>query len=314
MKIRKPKFWDIKKPNLLSRLLLIFTIPIMINNFFLNLKSKEKSKKIKTICIGNIYLGGTGKTPTTIKLYQVLSKLKLKISTAKKFYQSQLDEEIILKEKTNFLTAKNRAEIINKAIQNDIDLVIFDDGLQDKSINYDIQFVCFDSKNWLGNGLLLPSGPLREKLKSIKKYDGIFLKNDGSTTADIIQSIKKHNSNIPIFDTKYKILNLKDFKMQEKYLIFSGIGNPYDFKNILLKNNFNIVKEKIFPDHYYYTKKDILYLKELAKKLNLTILTTKKDYVKLPEEFKKEVYFIEIELEINNEERLTNLIKSKLYA
>ena len=72
MNFKKPKFWDLNKPNFLSYLLIIFTIPIIINNIILNFKSKKKSKEIKTICVGNIYLGGTGKTPTTIELSNIL--------------------------------------------------------------------------------------------------------------------------------------------------------------------------------------------------------------------------------------------------
>ena len=99
MKFKKPIFWDLKKPSFISNILLPFTIIIKLNNFLLNLKSKKKVQKIKTICIGNIYIGGTGKTPTTIKLFQILKKLTDNLSTAKKFYKSQNDEQIILKKK-----------------------------------------------------------------------------------------------------------------------------------------------------------------------------------------------------------------------
>ena len=90
MNFIKPKFWDLKKPNLLSKILIIFTFPLIINNFLAKLKTKEKFKNIKIICIGNIYLGGTGKTPSVIKVYNLLKKLDFKVATAKKFYKSQL--------------------------------------------------------------------------------------------------------------------------------------------------------------------------------------------------------------------------------
>ena len=169
MKFKKPIFWDLKKPSFISNILLPFTIIIKLNNFLLNLKSKKKVQKIKTICIGNIYIGGTGKTPTTIKLFQILKKLTDNLSTAKKFYKSQNDEQIILKKKTNLITGKNRNEIIDKAVESKQELLIFDDGLQDKYINYDLQFVCFDAKKWLGNGRLIPAGPLRENLSSSRR-------------------------------------------------------------------------------------------------------------------------------------------------
>ena len=142
MKLTKPKFWDQKKPNLTAYLLFPFTIFIRLNNFFLKIKSKKIYKEIKTICVGNIYLGGTGKTPTVLKIYQLL-KNDLNVVTAKKFYIDQEDEQIILKDKSKFLTYKNREEIIKNSIKQDLDLIIFDDGLQDNNINYNLNFVCF---------------------------------------------------------------------------------------------------------------------------------------------------------------------------
>ena len=174
MKFKKPKFWDLKKSNLLSFLLLPFTLPILINNFFLNFKSNDKNKKVKTKCVGNIYVGGTGKTPTTIALYNILRELKINVVTGKKTYASQIDEGIILKEKTETINKKTRKKIIEHAINDQRNVVIFDDGLQDKSISYNLQFVCFDTETFVGNGLLIPSGPLREKLNSLKKYDCVF--------------------------------------------------------------------------------------------------------------------------------------------
>ena len=101
MKLKKPKFWDYKKPNLLSYFLLPFTLPIIINNFFLKDKKASKiNQNIKKICIGNIYVGGTGKTPLTIKMYQILSKLNFKTATIKKFYPQHVDEQEILFRKT----------------------------------------------------------------------------------------------------------------------------------------------------------------------------------------------------------------------
>ena len=112
----KPKFWDFKKPNYLSYLLLPFTLPIIINNFFLRFKKTRTNKKIKTICLGNIYVGGTAKTPLTIKLSQILHKLNFKTATIKKFYKDHYDEQEILASKTNFYCEKNRISVQHKLI------------------------------------------------------------------------------------------------------------------------------------------------------------------------------------------------------
>ncbi len=308
----KPKFWDYKKPNFLSYLFLILTIPLRLNNLLLKFKPKKEFQNVKTICIGNIYLGGTGKTPTSIKLYELLKKKNYDLLTAKKFYPSQLDEQILLKKKTNFITEKTRKKIVEVSDQKKINLVIFDDGLQDRKINYDIQFVCFDAQNWIGNGQLIPAGPLRENLSSLKKYDAIFLKNKSQISNDVIRCIKNHNNQILIFNTFYKIKNLKNFSTSEKYLIFSGIGNPKDFKNLLITNKLNIVDEIIFPDHYKYQNKDIEKIKKRALDLKAKIITTEKDYVKIHDKYHDDIDFIQIDIEIENENDLINFIERKI--
>ena len=313
MQFIKPKFWDLKKPNLLSYLLLPFTIPIRINNVLLNLKSKKKDQRIKTICVGNIYVGGTGKTPTTIKLYQLLNQQGYEVVTANKNYKKHLDEKIILEKKTETISSKDRQKIIDKAISMKKKILIFDDGLQDKKISYDIEFVCFDQKNWLGNGLLLPSGPLREKIKSLKKYSCVFLKKNGEDISNKIQLIKNINPNIKIFYTHFEPLNIDQFDKSEKYLIFSGIGNPNDFKSLLIKNKLNIIDEIIYPDHYMYNESDIIRIKKHANNLGAKIITTEKDYVKISHLDKEDINLLEVDLIIENEKELTDFIKEKFH-
>ena len=112
MKLKKPKFWDYKKPNLLSYFLLPLTLPIIINNFFLkNKKTSKIIQNIKKICIGNIYVGGTAETPLTIKMFQILSKLNFQTATIKKFYQQHADEQEILAQKTKLYCSKDRIRI-----------------------------------------------------------------------------------------------------------------------------------------------------------------------------------------------------------
>jgi len=311
MKFKKPKFWDLKKPNFISYLLLPFTLPIILNNFFLKIKPNKKNELIKTICVGNIYLGGTGKTPTVLKIYQILKDLKFKVSTAKKFYISQQDENIILQKKTDFLTAKKREEIIDKAVKNRNDLVIFDDGLQDRTIKYDLQFVCFESETFIGNGCLIPSGPLREKLSSLKKYDCAFIKNNNNKIDQQISLIKKYNSEIEIFETYFEINNLREFDRSKKFLIFSGIGNHLNFKRILEKNDFKILKEIVFPDHYHYSKIEIEKILSDAEENKTEIITTYKDFVKISNFGLDKIKFINVDLKIKDESNFINFLKKK---
>ena len=312
MRFKKPKFWDFKKPNLLSYFLSPLTIPIRINNYFLSKKIKKRFGNIKTICIGNIYIGGTGKTPTTLKIYKFLNELKINVCIGKKFYPSHFDEKIILEKKSKLIYSKSRLDIINKAIETNQNLVIFDDGLQDKNISYNLEFVCFDSENWIGNGHLIPSGPLREKVSSLKKYDAVFLKSNNQVQKEIIDIIKIINPNIEIFETFYEILNIKNYDTSDNYLIFSGIGNPNNFKNTLIRYNFNIKEEMIFPDHYNFKRKDIEKIKQRAKEINAKIITTEKDYVRISKSETNDINFVEVELKIKDKSKLIDFIKLKI--
>ena len=310
MKLKKPKFWDYEHPNFLSYFLLPLTFPIIINNFFLNLKKNSKDgQKPKKICIGNIYVGGTAKTPLTIKIYQILINQKFKTATIKKFYKDHHDEQTILAQKTILYCEKTRIKALNQSIKDDVDVVIFDDGLQDKSINYDLKFVCFNNIKWIGNGFLIPAGPLREKINSISKYDVAFLNGNEKNNFKLKLLLKKYNSNIEIFESNYKAVNIDQFDINEKYLIFSGIGNPESFNQILINNGLNIVKEIIFPDHYKYTQKDIDFIKLQATQLNSKILTTEKDHIKIKSDKNDDIKFLKIELDIKNEDKLIDYLK-----
>tara|TARA_B100000787_G_C16167665_1_gene284750 strand:+ start:197 stop:1135 length:939 start_codon:yes stop_codon:yes gene_type:complete len=312
MKLKKPKFWDDKKPNFLSYFLLPLTFPMIINNFFLRRKKSQPHHKIKKICVGNIYVGGTAKTPLTIKIYETLKNLKYKTATLKKYYKDQIDEQLILKSKTIMYCAKNRNQALNQAIKDNVDVVIFDDGLQDRSITYDLSFVCFNNIKWIGNGLLIPAGPLREKIESISKYDAIFLNGNEADNSNIKSLINKYNKDIPIFEATYKPTNISQFDANAEYLIFSGIGNPESFKETVINNRLKIIKEIIFPDHYQYTTNDINNIILQAKKLNAQILTTEKDYAKINFNKNNDIKCLKIVLAIKDEQKLVNYLRSHI--
>ena len=308
MNLKKPSFWDFKKPNLLSYFLLPLTLPIIIRNFFFTTLKKKKFTEIKTICVGNIYLGGTGKTPLCIKIYEILKEKNLNVATVKKFYKKQKDEQLLLQKKTTNITANTRKEAVLESIKKKHAILIFDDGLQDSQIDYDKKLVCFKSDNWIGNGQIIPAGPLREKISSLKRFDAIFLNGNKNYNKELKEEILRINSNIKIFQTSYKISDINKYDLNSEYLIFSGIGEPKDFKNLLIENGFKIKKEIIFSDHFKYTSKEINKILDLAKNENLKILTTEKDYMKLSQSLNKEISFLDIDLEIENQKELINFL------
>lgn len=312
MKIKKPKFWDYNKPNIISYILWPLSLFLQfLSNLKLLIVSKKKFEEIKTICVGNIYVGGTGKTSLSLMIYDILLKNKIKTCFIKKYYSDQKDEQKILENKGKLFNFSKRELSLEKAIKENYDVAIFDDGLQDKSIEYDLSFVCFNNLNFIGNGLTMPSGPLRESFKNIKKYKYIFLNGNVENIKNIREKILETNSNAKIFEAKYVPMNIKEFDLNEKYLVFSGIGNHKTFLSMLKNNKMIINKDIEFPDHYNYSEKDLKNILKISKDNNLKILTTEKDFFRISMKL-NEIKFIKSKLEISNEKDLINIL-SKLY-
>ena len=306
MNLKKPKFWDYKKPNIYSYLL----IPIakflqLISN--LKKKSNPKKFKIKTICIGNIYLGGTGKTSLAIKINKILKKKNIKSCFIKKKYSNQNDEQKLLNNYGKLFVALNRADAIKQAEKENYDVAILDDGLQDKSIVYDLSFVCFNNLNWIGNGMTIPAGPLREDINNLQYYNNIFLNGNLENLEKLKKEIYKINPNLNIYLGKYEPLNLNEFEIGKSYFLFSGIGNHQTLVSMLKNNGLKIIKDIEFPDHYEYTETDINNILIEAKNLECQIITTEKDYFRLRNNNLDKFKIIKSELKIIDED---NFVKS----
>ena len=310
MKLNKPRFWDYKKPNFIAYILLPLTIFVLIRNFFTK-NSSKKNDKIKTICVGNIYVGGTGKTPLSIKINNLLKIQGLRSTIIKKFYNDQLDEQNLIKNYTNLICKKNRSDALHDAVNQNFEFAIFDDGLQEKSINYDLKIVCFTNSQWKGNGFIIPAGPLREKIESLKNFDVAVINGDPKKNQDILNEIKQINNNINIFETFYKPSNLKEFDINVNYVAFAGIGNSENFYNSMIENNFKIIKKFSFPDHYVYSNNDLTKILNYAKKNNARVITTEKDFFRLNPNMAQDIKYLKLDLVIPDEKKLINILIKK---
>ena len=210
MKIFKPKFWD-KKLSFFS--IILFPLSI-ITIFFVFLKKKfikPLSFKIPIICVGNIYIGGTGKTPTSILLAKELSKTGKKPVIIRKYYKNHEDEHNMIKYNfKDLIIGKSRIISLKEAEKNNYNLAILDDGLQDYKIKKNISIVCFNSNQLIGNGFMLPSGPLRESLSTLKNYNLIII--NGQKNKKFEEQILNINNRLKIFYSNYKPINIDQFK------------------------------------------------------------------------------------------------------
>jgi len=311
MKLNKPGFWDYKKPNFIAYILLPLTFFVLVGNFFTKKFSKKKNDKIKTICVGNIYVGGTGKTPLSIKINNLLKIQGLRSTIIKKFYNDQLDEQNLIKNYTNLICKKNRLDALNDAVNQNFEFAIFDDGLQEKSISYDLKIVCFTNSQWKGNGFIIPAGPLREKIESLKNFDVAVINGDPKKNQDILNEIKQINNNINIFETFYKPSNLKEFDNNVDYVAFAGIGNSENFYNTMIENKLKVIKKFSFPDHYTYSNNDLTKILNYAKNNNAKVITTEKDYLRLNPNLAQDIKYLKLDLIIPDEKKLINILIKK---
>ena len=315
MKILKPKFWDEEKLNFYALILLpvsfVLQILIIIKNFFI----KVKIAQIPVVCVGNIYLGGTGKTPTSIQLSLILKKLGKKSVVIKKNFTNQADEKmLIMKKLNNIISIKNRFMGTEQAVKKGFDLVILDDGLQDKTLFKNLNIVCFNEKQLSGNGLTLPSGPLREPLKSLKKYQIVIINSKKDKRLNKFEKIiKKISREISIYYSTYipDPIKIKKFK-NKKVLAFAGIGNPKNFFDLLYEQKVNVIKKISYPDHYNFSKREIEQLIILAKNEGLKIITTEKDFYRIKKFKLKQIDYLPISLKIHSEDLFIKEVKKYL--
>ena len=306
MNFFKPKFWDKNKISFFSVALFPISLLIKLLILFKRYLTKTNQSSIPIICVGNIYLGGTGKTPLCIEIFSILKNLNMNPAFIRKKYDSFQDEVDLQKKVGPIYQNKRRIEAIKEAILDKVNVVILDDGFQDFSIYKNLSIVCFNEKQWIGNGLVIPSGPLRENFSALKRANCVII--NGKKNTDIENKILSKNKEIKIFYMKYKAQNSDEFK-NKKVIAFAGIGNPENFFNLLKDNKINVTEEIKFPDHHKYSEKTLEKLINKSKVNNTILLTTEKDFFRIAQNYKQNINFLKIELEIENRNQFIDEIK-----
>jgi tetraacyldisaccharide 4'-kinase len=250
----------------------------------------RRSSVPKTICIGGLLAGGVGKTPIVREIAKRLSA-----PVVMRGYKGG-DEAEMLKKNGLDVYVGNRAKNIEKLNRvprpakhpraPGITPIILDDGFQNPSLPKDISILVFDEKIGVGNGFMLPAGPLREPMSAVKRADAIIvIRNQESGINQFTKMIKMYRK--PMFFANNKTLIPDSLKLIP-LIAFAGIGYPQKFFDGLPVKP---VKTIGFPDHYQYTDEDLQRLFKLAKDENARLITTEKDWVRLPAAAQKKIQF-----------------------
>lgn len=322
--LKYPGFWS--SSNWISSILIPFSYIYIFLGWIRKKITKEISLPGKVICVGNITVGGAGKTQLVIWLAKFLKQKNIPFVIITKAYKSNLieatlvdvyhkaadvgDESVILRNFGPVIAAKKVRDVVKIAQQLNPKIVILDDGLQNQAIKKDFNIVVFDSLAATGNNRIFPAGPLREELSSgLAKADLIFMiGNHECRDFSLLSNI--HLTGKPYFRSRIKLIKEPDKNLS--YIAFAGIGNPEKFYSLLKQNGFNITKQVSFEDHHNYSENDLKKLIELARSMNCFLITTEKDYVKLKGSYKELVTCARVELELENEQEVMSLINEAL--
>ncbi len=246
----------------------------------------------KIICIGNILAGGVGKTPIVRAVAEFLDAPVVMRGYKKSAKTGNSGDEAMMLSRNGLQVhvgdRKSNIILLNKQNKDDTPIVM-DDGFQNPKIKKDISILVFDQGLGFGNGFLLPAGPLREPRFAVKKADAIIVIRNKK-----INKRFKLPENIPVFYAYGKTVSPYD--EDEKLYAFAGIGYPKKFFSALK----NLAGKKSFSDHYQYTDKDINSLIEIARKKNAKLITTEKDWVRLPVELRNEIKYARLDMIIDD--------------
>ncbi|MDB2415068.1 tetraacyldisaccharide 4'-kinase [Rickettsiales bacterium] len=309
MQFKSPDFWC--KKSYLSLLLIPLSWIFSSISLLRKIIVKPVKVDIPVICIGNINVGGTGKTPVAVELCKFLQARGKKVAFLSRGYGGNLygpvlvnnkkhkasdvgDEPLLLSQYAPTYIAKHRPDGAIYARKNGADIIIMDDGLQNPHLKKDFSILVIDGQVGLGNGRILPAGPLRESLSSaLNKTDALVI--IGHDKHNISSFVKA-----PIIKSEIKPLEVK--LSAKKYVAFAGIGRPKKFFDTLDSMNLKIVATKEFADHKPYSESDILKIKELAKEKSAGIITTQKDYLRIDVKLRDDIEFLPVQILWNEEE------------
>lgn len=290
---------------------------------------------VPVISVGNITVGGTGKTPLVIWLADHLEKKGMNVGILSRGYgrigkdivevsdghsiildaAQSGDEPMLMARRLRHIplfVGQDRAKAAHMAIQKmGCNLLILDDGFQHHRLDRDLDIVTVDATNAWGNGRMIPAGPLREPLNAVRRAKIIMLTRSAGLDTSHIQSRIKKITNAPILTSSHEPMDWMDVQTDstksldvlrgKRVLAFSGIGNPSAFMNTLTSLNLDVIQHSVFKDHHWYTARELDRLAEKAKHFHVNaMVTTEKDAVRLPEinAFSIPLFSLRINLEI----------------
>ncbi len=305
--MKTPDFW--KKSSFVSSLLLPLAGLYYLGSKIRPIFVKPQSIALPVLCVGNLTAGGAGKTPTVVALIKMLHDLGVKPHVLSRGYKAKLpgpllvdleshgsddvgDEPLLLARHAPVWIGKDRVASAKKALSAGASFLIMDDGFQNPSLSKDRSLLVVDGAYGFGNMRLLPSGPLREPLSlGLERSDALLMIGEPSALTIASTADKKiFKANIVAQDESRQRLQ------NQKVVAFAGIGLPEKFRRTLQESGADIEAFHAFADHHSFSDNELALLETEAKSSNALLVTTEKDWVRLPKRFQGTVHQLPIEL------------------
>ena len=315
--LKAPKFWYNKNISIYGVLLSPLSVLWALGTFIKKSFTKVQKAEVPVIAVGSAIIGGSGKTPSVLFLCEELEKMGYNPHIISRGYGGTSNEIIKVNPNMSYTlvgdealmmsnyfptwVSKNKFQAFQQAKRDGADILVLDDALQSFNIHKDLSIYVYDSIQSFGNRLLVPSGPLRETVKTALNKSQIFFLINTNICEDLTQKNFKQVLN-------YKISISPEIR-ERKLIAFAGLGFNKKFFEQLQNENLNLVKLKDFPDHHQYTVDDMFMLLDEANKKDAFLITTEKDHTRIPSEFKSSVGIIHGKIISENQTQLTHEIK-----
>lgn len=280
---------------------------------------------VPVICVGNLTVGGAGKTPTVLALADRLQAMGLRVGCLSRGYGGTLrgpvqvdpqqhtaraigDEPLLLAEAAPTWVARDRKDGARDAVADGVDVLILDDGLQNRALVYDAALVVIDAGYGFGNGRLLPAGPLRETVDDgLKRAAAVVLIGD-----DRQGLAARLSARVPVLRAQLLPDDAALRLAGRKVVAFAGIGRPAKFFDTLEQLGAQVVDRIAFADHHRYTVDEVMRVIEAAQHAGATPVTTAKDFVRLPEDSRRMVTPVRVRLRFDDPGRLDTILAPAL--
>ena len=315
--MRAPRFWYSRSPGakflaaLLSPLAALYGAGVALRQK----RWKPVQAHAKIVCVGNLVLGGTGKTPIAIALGEMLSRNGARVVFLSRGYKGRLvgpvgvdltqhsaadvgDEPLLLARTAPTIVSRDRAAGAVMADAMGAEVVIMDDGHQNNSLQKDLSFIVVDAATGFGNGRLFPAGPLREPIEDgLARTDAAIIVGEGTFQLSGFDG--------PVYQARLEGDAIKG----KKLLAFAGIGQPDKFFATLRDMGGDICASRSFTDHHPYSENEIRRLGAEAERLDARLVTTEKDIVRVAKHQRDGIYSLPVRAEFKNARALVSVLK-----